>query len=91
MTTPQTEVPADDTVSKSPVKVGPTIGFKSSEFATTLATVAAVTSGHIPANYVPLVSALAGLYVACRTTLKAVHALGYAKQIADLPDLPKGA
>lgn len=88
MTTPQTEVPADASTT-TPIKVGPTIGFKSSEFATTIATLVAVGSGHVPANYVPLLAALAGLYAALRTTLKAVHALGYLKSVADLPDLPK--
>lgn len=88
MTSPQTEVPSDNATSAKPV-AGPTIGFKSSEFATTLATVVAIGSGHIPSNYVPLMAALAGLYAALRTTLKAVHALGYGKAIPDLPNLPK--
>lgn len=89
MTSPQTEVPANESTTPV-VKAGPTIGFKSSEFATTLGVIAAISSGHVPANYVPVIAAVAGVYAACRTLLKAVHALGYLKNVADLPDLPKG-
>lgn len=67
----------------------PTAGFKSSEFAATLASAVAIGSGYIPAHYIPLFTAVTGLYVACRTVLKAVHALGYAKSLPDLPSLPE--
>jgi hypothetical protein len=90
---PQTEVPLDDkssTPTTTPtLPVGPAIGFKSSEFAATVATAVAIGSGHVPANYVPLVAALVGLYTAARTLLKVVHALGYAKKLPDLPQLPE--
>ena len=89
MTSPQTEV-ADATQTAAQAVPGlsvPSIGFKSSEFATTLGVIAAVGSGHIPTNLVPGVAAVGGVYVACRTLLKAVHALGYAKSIPDLPEI----
>lgn len=86
---PQTEVPLNDQISTTtPSRAVPAIGFKSSEFAATVAAAVAIGSGHIPPNYVPVFTALVGLYVAARTLLKAVHALGYAKQLPDLPQLP---
>ena len=88
---PQTEVPNDQVqkgAAETSIAPAPVIGFKSSEFVTVLGSIVAIGSGHIPANYVPLVSALAGLYVAARTVLKAVHVLGYAKQVPDLPEIP---
>lgn len=90
MSVPQTEVPNDQTVAATaPAKgtAAPKIGYASSEFATTVAAAVAIASGHIPANYLPLFTAVTGLYVAARTVLKAVHALGYAKQVPDLPDV----
>lgn len=88
---PQTEVPVDDKVSTAATPAAkaatPKIGYASSEFATTVAAAVAIASGHIPANYLPLFSAVTGLYVAARTVLKAVHALGYAKAVPDLPDV----
>lgn len=90
--TPQTEVPVDDQVQKaaatpSAKAFAPTSGFKSSEFSAIVATAVAIGSGHVPPDLQPLVAALVGLYVAARTVLKAVHALGYAKQVPDLPDV----
>jgi hypothetical protein len=55
------------------------------------ASVAAVTSfalGLVPQQYVPLVTAIVGIYSAGRTLLKVVHTMGYAKQIPDLPAAP---
>ena len=92
--TPQTEVPNEETsMAQTPAATQtpaakPTTGYKSSEFAITVVSAGALASGLVPANYHPLVAAIAGVYVACRTLLKVVHALGYAKQIPDLPDLP---
>ena len=66
----------------------PTTGYKSSEFAVTVASAVALGSGLVPAHYQPLVVALAGVYTSARTLLKVVHALGYAKAVPDLPNLP---
>ena len=66
----------------------PAPGFKSTEFGATVVAALALASGAIPAQYAPLVAGVAGLYVACRTLLKAAHALGYANSIPDLPDVP---
>ena len=92
---PQTEVPNDGNQSPTPqaaaVQVSPKPGFQSSEFAATVASAIAIGSGFVPPNYQPLVAGLVGVYAACRTLLKVVHALGYAKQVPDLPDVnPKG-
>lgn len=90
MSVPQTEVPVDDKVQTTATPAAtatPKTGFASSEFTTTVAAAVAIASGHIPANYLPLFTAVTGLYVAARTVLKAVHALGYAKQVPDLPDV----
>lgn len=89
---PQTETPDGNQSSTSQatpavVSVPPKPGFKSSEFAATVASAIALGSGYIPANYQPLFVAVVGLYVACRTLLKVVHALGYAKSIPDLPEV----
>lgn len=72
----------------TPVTSTPTAGFKSTEFGATVLAGLALSSGAIPAQYAPLVAAVAGVYVACRTLLKAAHALGYAKAIPDLPAIP---
>ena len=91
---PQTEVPNEETpMAQTPAAAQvpaakPTTGYKSSEFAVTVASAAAIASGLVPAHYQPLLLALAGVYTSARTLLKVVHALGYAKQIPDLPDLP---
>ena len=91
MSVPQTEVPVDDKVQTTATPAAkafvPTSGFKSSEFTAIVATAVAIGSGHVPTNLQPLVAALVGLYVAARTVLKAVHALGYAKAVPDLPDV----
>ena len=90
MSVPQTEVPVDQASKAATiptVSAAPKTGFASSEFTTTLAAALAIGSGHIPANYLPLFTAVTGLYVAARTVLKAVHALGYAKAVPDLPDV----
>ena len=91
---PQTEVPNEETpmvqtpaAAQSPA-AAPTTGYKSSEFAVTVASAAAIASGLVPAHYQPLLLALAGVYTSARTLLKVVHALGYAKQVPDLPALP---
>lgn len=75
-------VPASMAPASAPV---PAAGFKSTEFATMLATLVALAVGAVPPQYAPLVAGVAGVYMACRTLLKAAHALGYAKQIPDLP------
>lgn len=64
----------------------PTPGFKSSEFFTTMATLISIGGNFIPPQYTPIVAGVAGVYIAARTLLKAVHAMGYAKSIPDLPD-----
>jgi len=91
---PQTEVPNEETpMAQTPAATqapaaAPTTGYKSSEFAVTVASAVALGSGLVPAHYQPLVVALAGVYTSARTLLKVVHALGYAKQVPDLPALP---
>ena len=91
---PQTEVPNEETpMAQTPAATQapaatPSSGYKSSEFAVTVASAVALGSGLVPAHYQPLVLALAGVYTSARTLLKVVHALGYAKQVPDLPALP---
>lgn len=75
----------------APTATTPAPGFKSSEFLATIAAIVALGAGAIPPQYAPLVASVVGVYVACRTLLKAAHALGYAKQIPDLPALPPGS
>lgn len=69
----------------------PAPGYQSTEFGTMVVTMLALASGAIPAQYATIVAAIGGVYMACRTLLKAAHALGYAKQIPDLPTLPAGS
>lgn len=69
----------------------PDAGYKSTEFGTMAVTMLALASGAIPPSYAHVVAAVGGVYMACRTLLKAAHALGYAKQIPDLPGLPAGS
>lgn len=69
--------------------MNPTSGFKSSEFLTTIGTMVALGSNLIPPQYAPIVAAVGGVYVAARTLLKAVHAMGYAKNVPDLPEVSK--
>ncbi len=76
-----------DTQPKS-LPTTPTPGYKSTEFAATVATVLGVVLGAVPQQYVPLVAALTGVYVAARTLLKALHTMGYAKALPDLPAVP---
>ena len=66
----------------------PKSGFMSSEFAMTMLTIVGLAIPGIPQQYHPLMMAMAGVYVAARTLLKSVHALGYAQSIPDLPALP---
>ena len=90
--TPQTEVPTiapQQNPSPSPTYAAPSAGFKSSEFLTTVVSAVALSSGYVPPHYSALVASIAGLYVAARTFLKAVHALGYTKNVPDLPQLPQ--
>ena len=85
--TPQTDVPGSaGTLPATPAK-----GYSTTEFGVTVVSLLGMASGLIPQQYVPLVAAVAGVYVACRTLLKAAHALGYAKSIPDLPALPPGS
>lgn len=72
------------------VPTKPTMGFISSEFAATLLTMATLIVPGIPTKYLPLVIAVSGIYTAARTVLKAVHVLGYAKAVPDLPAIPAG-
>lgn len=74
-----------------PLPATPAQGLKTTEFITTLLTMAALLIPGIPSQYLPAVAAVGGLYVASRTLLKAVHALGYAKSVPDLPALPAGS
>lgn len=69
----------------------PKQGALSTEFGATIVTGVALALGAVPPQYGPIVAGLVGVYVACRTLLKAAHVLGYAKQVPDLPDLPVGA
>ena len=69
----------------------PIMGLKSTEFFTAASTIAVFAIGLVPAQYAPLVAAVSGLYIASRTLLKVVHAMGYAKSIPDLPPLPAGS
>jgi len=70
------------------INSAPSSGFTSSEFAATAVSVIGFASGLIPQQYTPLIAAVVGVYVAARTLLKVVHALGYAKQVPDLPEIP---
>jgi len=76
---------ADATMSATPKA-----GWQSTELYVTLVTMAQLAIPAIPAEYHTLIGAVGGVYVAARTLLKAVHALGYAKSIPDLPALPAG-
>lgn len=85
--TPQTDVPGQQVgLSAVPAK-----GYATTEFGVTIVSLLGMASGFIPQQYVPLVAAVSGVYVACRTLLKAAHALGYVKSIPDLPALPPGS
>lgn len=79
---PQTEVPTPVVVQNTPNP-----GFKSTELYTTLATAITIGAGLVPPQYAPIVAAISGVYVAARTLLKAVHAMGYAKKLPDLPQI----
>lgn len=72
----------------SGVPASPSMGLKSSEFISMVTTMIGLCLGVVPDKYAPLVAAIVGLYVACRTLLKVVHNLGLAKQIPDLPEPP---
>ncbi len=67
--------------------MNPTSGYKSSEFLTTLLTALALGGNVVPDKYAITIAAVNGVYVAARTVLKAVHEMGYGKNIPDLPDL----
>lgn len=85
MTTEQTiKVTVPDQLPTS----APSAGFKSTEFISMAATAAAMAMNVVPEKYAPLMVGLVGVYVACRSLLKAAHVLGYAKQVPDLPDVP---
>lgn len=79
---PNTEVPVPVVVNNVPQP-----GYKSTELWTTVATVVPIAMGLIPPQYAPIVAAVSGVYVAARTLLKAVHAMGYAKSLPDLPNV----
>lgn len=85
---PQTEVPIEQTQTTMANPAQPTPGYKSSELAVTVASIVPIAMGLIPPAYAPLVAGVAGVYVAARTLLKVVHALGYAKKLPDLPAIP---
>ena len=72
----------------TPPAAAPKPGFMSSEFVVTLVGMLSLMIPGIPDKYMPLVIAAGGVYVAARTALKAVHTLGYASSIPDLPALP---
>jgi hypothetical protein len=71
-----------------PVNQTPVAGFKSTELWVSVGSVVAFALGQVPQQYAPLVAAIVGVYSAGRTLLKVVHAMGYAKQIPDLPAAP---
>ena len=78
-----------DPVTTTPVTAAkPVSGFISSEFAATLLTMVSLVIPGIPDKYLPFVIAVSGMYTAARTVLKAVHALGYAPKVPDLPAIP---
>lgn len=79
---PNTEVPTQATAMPTPQP-----GYKSTELYATIATVVPIAMGLIPPQYAPIVAAVSGVYVAARTLLKAVHAMGYAKSLPDLPNV----
>lgn len=83
MTTQQINVTVPDA---QPISV-PAPGFKSTEFISTIGTALAIAAGVVPPQYAPIVASLVGAYAGFRTVLKAVHAMGYAKAIPDLPSL----
>lgn len=66
----------------------PLSGFKSSEFVATILAMVALTVPGIPDKYMPFIIGIAGVYTACRSLLKAIHTLGYAKAVPDLPAIP---
>ena len=70
------------------VPATPKMGLTSSEFISMVTTMVGLCLGAVPQQYAPLVAAIVGLYVACRTLLKVVHTMGYAKQVPDLPAPP---
>jgi hypothetical protein len=84
---PQTEVPTQVVVQVPPANKAPAPGYKSSELWATVATVVPLAMGLVPAPYAPVVAAVTGVYVAARTLLKVVHAMGYAKAVPDLPNV----
>ena len=69
-------------------------GWMTSE-AQVMAAVAAAITGMTSAGAMPewlaiTLAALSGVYKVSRTALKSAHAAGYAKGVADLPELPAG-
>lgn len=79
--------PNMDTPTPMIVPTTPQPGYKSTELYATIATVVPIAMGLIPPQYAPIVAAVSGVYVAARTLLKAVHAMGYAKSLPDLPNV----
>lgn len=66
----------------------PVAGFKSTEFYATAVYVLSTALGVMPEKYAVPAAALIGVYVACRTLLKALHTAGLAKGVPDLPEVP---
>ena len=89
--TPLNDTPEAAASANTGVAQAPAIGFISSEFAVTAVTLLGLLLQAVPQQYAPLVAAVAGVYVAARTLLKAVHTLGYVRSIPDLPALPAGS
>lgn len=67
----------------------PAPGYKSTEFLSAVTVVAGMVFNAVPEKFAPLAAAVVSVYMACRTLLKVLHVLGYAKQVPDLPDVPK--
>lgn len=72
----------------APAQVPVGRGLFTTEFSATVASAIGMGLGLIPQQYAPAVAGLVGVYVACRTLLKIVHQMGYAKQLPDLPEFP---
>lgn len=68
----------------------PKPGWQSTEFGVTALGAASVVLGAVPQQYVPYVTIIVGVYALARTVLKALHQLGYAGSVPDLPALPPG-
>ncbi len=70
--------------SDAPVVTAPIPGWKTTEFWTTVATLAGAAAGVLPAKYAALVVAV---YIGARGAIKVAHAFGFATSIPEPPPL----